>query len=203
MDDPEKRAARKWMMDKLPEMVSPSIITLPARAGNCAKEFRKKFPKPKIIGIDRNERIVRTSTLTHDKVLDMFFHTSDANMLKETFFVYQRDARRDGRIRMRAGQQFSPASFSKFVGKFQILFLDYTSKLPPCDHAKKPEDVEKFLEYYADAGAHVFMTFTRQKKDEPPFFDTNVLRQFGIVNHYEYGEFTDGSPRAMIGYRRF
>lgn len=120
----EKVKARKFINDAVDHHIgTPSrILTLPSKTAKCAEEYRARWGDgPEIIGIDRDENLVRAFNSHHD--IDMY--------RGDIFDVGQQKFGK--RVRHRNNHIHMSYNTHTVSGPFDLMYIDLTSMMGRAD----------------------------------------------------------------------
>lgn len=168
-DTPTKENARQFIVDCV---VASGVevkraFTLPSSKGYCAQLFKKSFPGCYIVGVERDRLIVMHSDLVIGdgpdtyklQCVDELYLGNTADLVNPDGVLQKRIWRKvptldQGRapksIRVRPG-----------IGKFDLIFLDYTA-IPSM---RLRDEVNHFVEKFANSPCIVAVTVTVTKYD--------------------------------------
>jgi hypothetical protein len=183
-DTEEKKAARQFIVDYVSErkVEVNRIFTLPSVEGLCARHFRAEYPGCHITGIERERMIVLHSDLVIGdgpdtyglQCLDAFYLGNTADLVSGGV-IEQRVYRKADNL----DQKRAPKSMrvSPNIGKFDLIFLDYTAT--PSNRLK--DEVNIFVERFANKPSVVAVTCTLNGSNA-----SAASELFPDAEYYEY-----------------
>jgi hypothetical protein len=183
-DTDEKKAARQFIVDFVSDtdVAVKRVFTLPSVYGLCAQRFKAEYPGCHITGIERERMIVLHSDLVIGdgpdtyglQCLDAFYLANTADLVNGGV-IEQRVYRKADNL----DQKRAPKSIrvSPDIGKFDLIFLDYTAT--PSNRLR--DEVNIFVGRFANKPSVVAVTCTLNGAD-----NSAATGMFPGAEFYEY-----------------